>query len=112
MTHRTGSCFEDAGKRITDPFKPSDWTLVHGLPFNSAVGMRMPHGWLEKGDTVWDPNIDDEFDRGFYYAMGDIKDTVKYTRFEAMNMMVEHGTYGWWDDMFAEAEAALEGMGY
>jgi hypothetical protein len=108
---RTGNCFEDAGKRVTDPFKPSDWTLVHGLPFNPAVGMRMPHGWLEKAGTVWDPTAGAEFDKDFYYAMGKIEDTVRYTRVEAMNMMVEHGTYGYWDEMFEEAEEALEAMG-
>jgi hypothetical protein len=108
---RTGNCFEDAGKRATDPFSGENWMLVHGLPFNPAVGMRMPHGWLEMGDTVWDPNANAEFDRDFYYDRGMIKDTVRYTKREAAKMMCEHGTYGYWDEMFEEAEEALEAMG-
>lgn len=72
----------------------------------------MPHGWLEKDDTVWDPNADKEFPKDFYYAMGKIEDTVRYTKTEARKMTVDTGHWGHWDEMFAEAEAELEAMGH
>jgi hypothetical protein len=109
---RTGNCFEDAGRRATDPFTNENWTLVHGLPFNPAIGMRMPHGWLEKDEIVLDTNSGKEIDKGLYYAMGKIEDTVRYTKTEARKMTVDTGHWGHWDEMFHEAEAAIKGLGY
>jgi hypothetical protein len=93
----------------------NDLILVHGLPLGTgglAAGRRYPHGWLEWTDEedkewVWDPCADRVLDRSYYYAAGNIEETVRYTRKEALRMMHRTKTYGWWDEMFEGAERAL-----
>ena len=62
---RTGNCFEDAGKMMFSGKRGygRPLTLVHGLPVNSLLGIRYPHGWVEYTDEdgkewVWDPCAD------------------------------------------------------
>lgn len=116
---RTGNCFEDAAKMVMSGERGygNVLTLVHGLPTNSMIGVPYPHGWIEwtddeGGEWVWDPCVDRVLNKVFYYHVGKIKDTVRYTRAELFDMLDEHGTYGWWDEMFEEAEENIVAMGY
>lgn len=99
---KTGNCYEDAFNLIAYDSKYSDWYLVHGIPRltkGKHKGCQYGHAWLENeyGTLVYDPISDIKIDKVTYYGIGAINYMVKYTKKEAIKMVLKHGTYGAWD---------------
>jgi len=101
-----GDCFRTALKVQRD--KHPEWILVHGAPMGrsgQAEGVRYPHAFLQApdGSTVFDPNL---YEKGVdpyispgavYYALGDVRDAVKYSMAAAELMCRRKGHCGPWD---------------
>lgn len=116
---RTGNCFQDAleailhNRQFKDCFDP---LLVHGLPMgasgDAAKAGRYPHAWVEfnGGGIVWDPVADIVIDAQQYYTLGQIEYTVEYTVDQIQDMILEHNTYGPWDQAILDRDAEIEKM--
>jgi hypothetical protein len=107
---REGNCFEDCILKLLQ-LHDSDIKLVHGLPLGrggeaAKVG-RYPHAWLERGGECWEPAQDFWMPGILFYALGNIEYTVKYDRTEVCEMLVEHMTYGSWDQTIRDRDDAI-----
>ena len=90
--------------------------LVHGIPTGTcgeAKDRRYAHGWIEYPnddgiELVYDPSCDALVFKAVYYAVGriDEKETVRYTRMEALKTCLARGTYGPWEEHFNSQDVA------
>lgn len=117
MEKELGNCFQVAllGVILPDEYvtprhptlKDIELTLVHGECFGlggDAEGLWYGHGWIEftnasgvefvldmaNGNNVVMPKY-------AYYHLGKIRQTIRYSKEEAKEKMLEHETYGSWD---------------
>ena len=101
---KKGQCFEKAVKAIIDfAGLESEWCLVHGVVTGTAgphKGQQFSHAWIENDHIVWDVESEQVAWKEHYYKFGKIKDTVKYTKLEAITAMLESEHYGPWDSRF------------
>lgn len=98
-----GDCFEVAAQLILGGTLGEDAVLVHGLPVGLGeenLGRRYWHAWLEYGDP---PRVVDrsggrnlDVPAEWYYGLGQIGSTWRYTRQEAVEEMNRAEHYGPW----------------
>lgn len=113
-TTRRGDCYEAAVNIILElklEGTADNATLVHGLVTGTggeALGFRYGHAWVEIGDVAFDYSNGRKITlrREAYYALGKIaeEDTTRYSFEEARSAMLEHETYGPWEDRFFNEE--------
>jgi len=98
--HKGGDCFEVSYKYILNNPRV---TLVHGLVSGQGAleGIVYGHAWCEDGNKIIDmtlpKNLQKSLDTKFYYTLGNIKITYRYTFKEALEKADEYGTYGPWE---------------
>lgn len=117
---RTGNCFDACGEMAAqnEHILGREFKLVHGLPTgtsgHAAKAGQYPHAWIEVnfGETPYcfDLVAEQLVRKEDYYRIGQIKYAIKYTRDEAKAMMVEHGTYGPWDQKLLDRDAEIDQM--
>jgi len=98
--NKGGDCFESAAKYVIDNaiFKKNKLVLVHGQVAGQGPleGIRFGHAWVEKGSTVANGKHI-ELSKSFYYALGKVGKTFRYTPKEVREMLLKHETYGPWE---------------
>lgn len=89
---------------------------VHGLPTGQGgeaakVG-KYPHAWLELvgADLVYDTVAAVMVPKGLYYQAGEIEYALQYTVEEVRQQMLEHETYGPWDQHILNRDAEIDQM--
>lgn len=97
-----GDCYEVALNHIVYESTDEDGlVLVHGVVTGQGPleGMVYGHAWIEDGDWVIDRSNGNDvtIPRAIYYAIGNITDTRRYDRQEAIGRCLEVGHYGAWD---------------
>ncbi|HTY15521.1 MAG TPA: hypothetical protein VMC42_07415 [Methanoregulaceae archaeon] len=76
---------------------PDGWTLVHATLYPPEGPIKRLGGcFVERGTVVYDPLLDQFFDREWYYLYYSITATHTYTRDEASHQLIEHHHYGPW----------------
>lgn len=100
---RLGRCYELSGRYVLDNH---DAILVHG----SVNGIRMtgkdrdnPHAWVEEGDEVFDPVMDQRIPKEAYYGMMQAKVVKKYEWDEMAKTMLKAAHWGPWHQETNEA---------
>lgn len=101
---RDGDCFKVAADLVVDHSFPSKYkgaVLVHGMASGRGEisGVRFGHAWVEIGDEVIDYSngLNARLPKELYYAIGNIKTTLRYSRKETMMNLMEHKHYGPWE---------------
>lgn len=101
--HERGSCFECAGKFLLDnPNIHDDAYLVHGTVAGQGrlEGIRFSHAWIEMsdGEVVVDPTNSLQRLTDEYYELGKVKDVIRYTFKEMLDLILETEHWGPWDE--------------
>lgn len=100
MVKAKGQCYEKAAKAIIQGLDIPALRLCHGQPVGQGPieGIKHGHAWLELGDIVIDPSTGGVFRTEQYYRIGQIKnkEVKRYTRLEAIRMLVQTEHYGPW----------------
>lgn len=110
-----GDCFRVAANLVVE--LGEGHTLCHGEPLGQGkiAGVRHAHAWVERSDTVDSPGVgpytvitcidrsngkDVSMPQVLYYKIGrlDERPIRRYSHREAVEKMVETGTYGPWDE--------------
>jgi hypothetical protein len=108
----TFSCFDDAISNLVylmkrdggEPVRKGDVLIVHGII--CPDGKDLSHGWLEyDGNVIVSGMLHGEkvmitADRSEYYEQSVVKDTTKYTLFEAYREEKRHGHFGPWVERY------------
>jgi hypothetical protein len=98
---KRGDCYQAAGKYMMDHGIGGNLVLVHGevLGQGPLEGVRFGHAWIEKGSDVLDVSNGKmlTIPKGLYYAIGDIKRTVRYTHKEFLKRVLDTEHWGPWD---------------
>lgn len=102
-------CYEKAAQHILKS-NVSGLRLVHGYPRLQAecegrpVGTKYGHAWIEYGGVCLDLNHG-LFQREVYYAAGQIDEAelTKYTKQQAINLMINLKHYGPWNTVPKDA---------
>jgi hypothetical protein len=98
--NKGGDCFNLAFNYIQNNHRV---ILVHGLVTGQGAleGIVYNHAWCEDGSKIIDmtlpKKLQKSLDTKFYYTLGHIKITYRYTFKEALEKANEHGTYGPWE---------------
>jgi len=99
---RLGRCYELAGKHVSDGMFIPDREksiLVHGRLINPfGVGYpELDHAWVETGDKVYDPVMDQTWDKEAFYAL--FKPTIhnQYNRKQLHKKIMKHKHWGPWE---------------
>ena len=104
----SGNCFEANGKVliglfIEDKSFARQHFLCHGIVIGQegtpVEGQEFTHGWLELGDVVFDHSNGKEvvMRKELYYEAGEIKNIIRYTGEEAIQLLYKTQHYGPWD---------------
>lgn len=97
-----GDCFEAATHLMLGLPKSTGAILVHGeaLGRGKIVGVPHAHAWVEIGGVVLDFSNNKQIavDCDVYYKLGEIRNTVNYSLSDMKIALLEHNTYGPWDD--------------
>lgn len=107
-----GDCYEVHAKLIAqdlidnrgEKFKGSK--LCHGEVWHDFLGWH-GHCWIEIDDSIVmdvSNGHDVRLPREKYYALGKVKEVVRYTPKEAMIKLLEEGTYGSWHELTIKRE--------
>ena len=88
---RRGRCYELSGRYLMGD---SSWLLVHGTG-RGRTG-RIGHAWLMRDDTVYDPVLNQSFERNEYLARFDVEPRATYTATEAAQHILANGHWGPW----------------
>lgn len=108
---RNGNCFEESVNKIIS-MRDKRAVLVHGLPMGrggeAAKAGRYPHSWVELDDEVWEPALDDWISSFVFYALGDIKYTIRYSMTRVRDLMDEHNTFGPWCETLLKRDAEID----
>lgn len=111
---RKGECFTTTTKVMMDLPPSTNQILVHGLPQGNggeaAIAGRFPHAWIELDGMVWDPNKDDWFPKSFYYDIGNVEYTVRYTKAEVDAIVQKKRNYGPWDKTILDRDREINAM--
>lgn len=105
-----GDCFETSLQGILDGSVKldngatvkldSDARLVHGVVWNNKERVWMTHGWIEPNPSTC-LNTATGYARvtmrSLYYEAGRVKETIRYTRHEAMLQVLHTKHYGPWN---------------
>lgn len=102
-----GDCYLVAGHLIMDADDADGYVLCHGTATGQGpiAGVAFDHAWVEKAGMAIDKSngLDAILPVESYYAIGDVRDVVRYTPTEARQMMREHGHFGPWHFEWKEA---------
>ncbi len=92
---RLGKCYELSYKFATSNM---DWDLVHGYITDRSgkTDRTIDHAWVERGNTVYDPVMDKEFDKRVYYGLFGVEVAERYKRDKVIDMALKKKTYGPW----------------
>lgn len=95
-----GDCYESAFRQISHFANQEiyDFSLVHGTVYSVPWEKRIGHAWIETGDIIIDATINFAGRKENYYKIGNATVDKRYTTKEALEMVVEKGTYGPWND--------------
>ena len=96
----TGNCYEKAAHELMFGKAQKGWVLVHGRPtLQLPPFIEFGHGWLEKGEQVWDPQSGFKGPRALYYSIGQIehRNNLVYTPEEVRIFLVSHKHWGPWE---------------
>lgn len=100
-----GDCFEVAGNMALQRLmsgEPLDasFRVVHGRPTGQGqlAGIVFDHAWVEIGDMVIDQSNGRNIimRREDYYRLGKIESPVRYSAYEARDLMLKTEHYGPW----------------
>ena len=92
---RLGLCYELAG-RYANTHKDVD--LIHGSITNRlGDGKTIDHAWIEKGDHVFDPVIDEWFDEAVYEALYGTKEKIRFNTEGVLINILKYKHWGPWD---------------
>lgn len=108
----THECFDDAVTNLIylmkrdgkEPVARGDLRIVHAII--APDGADMAHAWLERGESVFFSGFVEgekvlvECDRAAYYKNSVVKDSTKYTLFEAYESEVRCGHFGPWVERY------------
>ena len=98
-----GDCYQAAANIVVDLDEDTDLILVHGIVTGQGPieGVEYGHAWVEDGGMVIDKSNgrDITMPKAMYYGLGNIhkRNTIRYTREEAVKKMLDSGHYGPWD---------------
>lgn len=103
----TGDCFEAAVYLMQWLPQELNPIIVHGEATGRGKieGIQHAHAWVEVDDRVFDFSNGKEvvIDKDVYYAIGRVKNTVRYSQSEANAAMLNVGTFGPWDQYLMES---------
>lgn len=84
-----------------DNGRGGQFTLVHGevMGRGDLAGIRFGHAWIETGGNVLEVanGKNAMFPKEVYYALGDIKRTVKYDHKTFQERILKYKHWGPWD---------------
>jgi hypothetical protein len=98
--NKGGDCYEQALHYMQSDLSA---TLVHGLVTGQGPleGIIYNHAWCEKNGKIIDMTLPKAAQKSlpidFYYSIGHITVTYKYTYDQMLEKMNEFGTYGPWE---------------
>jgi hypothetical protein len=94
-----GNCYESAFMWVYEN-TGWDWVLVHGscIGRGPIEGVRFGHAWVEIENLVIDTEKQVTMPKDLYYEAGQITDTHRYTRDEAIAMANKTGHFGCWHE--------------
>ena len=76
---------------------PDGWILVHATLYPPEGPVKRISGsFVENGTVVYDPSLDQFFDKDWYYLYYSVTDVHAYSREEASHQLLEHHHYGPW----------------
>ncbi len=101
--NKGGDCYRAAANYVIDHAlfgKEKGLVLVHGTATGQGPieGIKFGHAWVEDGSVVIDVSNGENITmpRMFYYAIGQIEHTVKYTPEQTRDRLIKHGHFGPW----------------
>lgn len=108
---RAADCYKDAFGFVISYGAEDEKNIIlaHGIPTlrdpktHESTGVRYGHAWVEVGGAVvLDVVAKTHVPLDLYYEEGNINpdEVVRYTRSEARAQVIEHETYGPWDERF------------
>jgi|GEM_PF-2464315 len=95
---RLGRCYELAGRKILSG-EPG-YVLVHGHirdadnPDNPGVD----HAWVEHGELVWEPALDEWLPKGYFYNQFTAEPRARYTQDAVRRSILREKQWGPWDE--------------
>lgn len=69
---------------------------MHGFITDRRTGRVIDHAWVERGNRVYDPVLDQTMDKKTHELMFHAEVSVVYSGDEAMKKAAEERTYGPW----------------
>ena len=98
-----GDCTMVAGHMIMDVPKmlESETRLCHGTAWSEYLNRWIRHAWIELADSIVFDNANGKKHtllKRDYYRIGKIKDVKRYTKEEALKLMLKTKHFGWWDE--------------
>jgi len=114
MEIKLGECYNNVLIYLEAQDNKDDWTVVHGIVTGQAEieGVQHGHAWLEKTvdlfghsfEMVVDPSAKVEFPKDYYYQLGKITHTARYTYQEVLDLIDETVRPGPWDEKIMRAK--------
>ena len=112
--NREGRCYELSHIVMLRAPGAERFSLVHGrvAQREGIKDVLIPHAWIELNDgRMYDPVKDNYSPVDEFAAVWHAVVERKYSRVEAMRMVVEHGHYGPWEEGLPEFVTELEQRG-
>jgi len=94
---RLGKCYELSFQFIiTHP----EYKLVHGIITDNKFGSgkSLDHAWVEYNNEVYDLVLNITWPKEVYYGLYSVEVVTVYTSEEAIDIALEEGTYGPWNE--------------
>lgn len=90
-----GDCYQVHGRAIA--FDGIDGLLCHGEVYHEVTGWH-GHCWIEQGDTVTDManGKNTSMPKELYYALGKVRNVIRYTSIQTRKKIVETKNWGAW----------------
>ena len=95
-----GDCFRRNGKLFLEQYKNEpEARLVHGVVANAIDGQPMSHCWIEHGELCVEFLDGAPFmiPKHYYYELGHVIETVKYSYKEFMENLLQYEHWGHWE---------------
>jgi len=96
---RLGKCYELSGRYMMNQADEND-VLVHGTitaQFGDIRGKVNNHAWVDKGGEIWEPVGNKIWSKEVYNVIFGPKEIRRYSRDEALKIMLKTGHFGPWD---------------
>ncbi len=100
LTHsiedRLGQCYILSGRYVLGH---PNAELIHGIVTNRiGDGRTLEHAWVEYDNIVFDPVIEQEFQKEIYYALFIPKIIERYNHEEVCKIMLRNKHWGPWNE--------------